>query len=87
MVEHLKKGNISYGRHCVDAITGGGHLILTGIVSIIHGLFPFLFEKYVAKTMITYYWRHFHYHDNPDFQELIKYEKELADRKAKLLRM
>lgn len=87
MVEHLEKGNISYARHCVEAIVGGGHLILTGLVSIVHGLFPFLFEKYVAKTLITYYYRHFHNHSNPDFQELIKNEKALADRKSKLLRM
>lgn len=83
MVEHLEKGNTTYARHCVEAIVGGGHLILTGVVSVIHGLFPFLFEKYVAKTMITYYWRHFHTHPNPDIQRLITDEKELAFRKQK----
>lgn len=85
MIEHLKKGNVSYGRHFIDASIGGCHLIFTGIISIIHGLFPFLFEKYVAKTMITYYYRHFHNHPNRDFQEMIKNEKDFALRKQKAL--
>lgn len=85
MVEHLKKGNITYTRHCFEAIIGGVHLIITGFVSIIHGLFPFLFEKYVAKTLISYYWRHFHNHPNHDIQEIIRHEREIAQRKQELL--
>lgn len=85
MVEHLKKGNTTYARHCVEAIVGGGHLILIGIVSIVHGLFPFIFEKYVARTLITYYWRHFHSHPNPDIQQIISNEKALIERKGKIV--
>lgn len=85
MIDHLEKGNTTYAKHCVEAIVGGGHLILTGLVSVVHGFFPFFFEKYVARTLITYYWRHFHYHPNPDVQEIVKKESDLALRRQKAL--
>jgi hypothetical protein len=77
MSSHLKQSHQSYFSHMTWAVRAGARLITTGIVSIIHGLFPSLFEKYTAKIIIDLYYTRLHNHPNPEYQEMINgYRKE-----------
>lgn len=85
MIEHLKKSDCTYVEHLSGSFVGGLNLILTGFVSIIHGLLPFCFEQYVSKVLIQYYYQHFHLHPSPDVQKIIESEKLLMERKKEIL--
>ena len=52
---HLKAANKSYFSHTKFAIVAGFDLILTGIISIIHGIIPTLFPFYAEKKINKYY--------------------------------
>lgn len=38
----------SYGQHMVTALSFGTHMVLAGVASMLHGLFPFLFVSTAA---------------------------------------
>lgn len=78
MNDHLKKSNTTYTAHLVWAVYAGLVLIVTGIASIIHGLFPFLFEGTAAKTIINMFYRKLYNHPNPDYQYKIMKEMKKA---------
>ena len=42
----------SYGEHLVFASGVGGRLMLAGIACLLHGVFPFLFERTGSRTII-----------------------------------
>lgn len=46
---HLKQVNQTYFYHCFFGLKWGVYLIYTGIISIIHGLFPFFFPFRVPR--------------------------------------
>lgn len=52
---HLKEANKSYFSHTRFAIVAGFDLILTGIISIIHGIIPTLFPFYAEKKIDEYH--------------------------------
>ena len=78
MNEHLKKSNTTYTAHLLWAVYAGLVLIATGIASIVHGLFPFLFEATAAKTIINMFYRRLYNHPNPDYQYKIMKEMKKA---------
>lgn len=83
-MNHLEKSERTYYQHLFEAIFGGFKLILTGLVSILHGLFPSCFEQYVSSVIIGIYYRHFHLHPSPDVQQIIASEKQLMERKKSI---
>jgi hypothetical protein len=52
---HLKEANKSYFEHTKFAVVAGLDLILTGIISIIHGIIPTLFPFYAEKKIDEYH--------------------------------
>ena len=64
--------------HLVWAVYAGLILIVTGITSILHGFFPFLFEGTAAKTIINLFYRRLYNHPNPDYQYKIMKEMKKA---------
>ena len=52
---HLKAANKSYFEHTKFAVVAGLDLILTGIISIIHGIIPTLFPFYAEKKIDEYH--------------------------------
>jgi hypothetical protein len=42
----------TYGEHLTFATGVGGRLILAGIACLLHGFFPFLFERTGSRTII-----------------------------------
>lgn len=52
---HLKEANKGYFQHGKFAIVAGFDLILTGIVSIIHGIFPNILPFYAEKKVDYYH--------------------------------
>jgi hypothetical protein len=71
-LNHLNESNKSYKKHLFGAIKNGFLLIITGIVSIIHGIFPFLFTSFSAKTIINIYYDELHFHYNKEYREYIQ---------------
>jgi hypothetical protein len=51
-IQHLKSVNESYFQHGFFAVKWGLFLVITGIVSIIHGFFPFLFPFMAPKNVL-----------------------------------
>jgi hypothetical protein len=49
--EHLESVNESYFVHGSSALTWGFFLIFTGLVLIVHGIFPFLFPFLPASNI------------------------------------
>ncbi|MGE0725435.1 MAG: DUF6356 family protein [Alphaproteobacteria bacterium] len=43
----------TYGEHLVFASGVGGRMVLAGLACIVHGLFPFLFERTGSRTIIA----------------------------------
>tara|TARA_B100000886_G_scaffold333564_1_gene287775 strand:- start:3409 stop:3657 length:249 start_codon:yes stop_codon:yes gene_type:complete len=52
---HLKEAGKGYFAHTKFAILAGLDLILTGIISIIHGIIPTLFPFYAEKKIDKYH--------------------------------
>ena len=75
---HLKKSNTTYTAHLKWAVYAGSVLIITGLASIVHGIFPFLFEGTAAKTIINLFYRRLYNHPNPDYQYKIMKEMKKA---------
>jgi len=71
---HLKLSEVTYIDHLKWAIYSGFLLIAIGIASIIHGIFPALFEGTTATKIIELYWRHLYNHPNPEYQIKIREE-------------
>ena len=42
----------TYGEHLAFATGVGGRLLLAGIACLLHGIFPFLFERTGSRTII-----------------------------------
>ena len=49
--EHPYSLNESYWQHFVEAIFCGALIIISGIVCIIHAIFPFLFKRFTRETL------------------------------------
>lgn len=69
---HLLNSEKTYKEHLMGALINGLLLIFSGLISIIHGFFPFLFTGFTAKTIINIYYRELHNHKNKDYQKMIK---------------
>jgi|TARA_B110000483_G_C18057205_1_gene488889 hypothetical protein len=52
---HLKEAGKTYYEHTKFAVVAGLDLILTGIISIIHGFVPTLFPFYAEKKIDEYH--------------------------------
>jgi hypothetical protein len=70
-LDHLDDSNKNYKSHLYGAIKNGLLLIIAGLISIIHGLFPFLFKGFSAKTIINIYYDELHFHKNKEYREHI----------------
>ena len=75
---HLQKSRTTYTAHLKWAVYAGSVLIITGFASILHGIFPSLFEGKAAKTIIELYYRRLYNHPNPDYQYKIMKEMKKA---------
>ena len=42
----------TYGEHLVFATSTGGRMILAGLACMVHGFFPFLFERTGSRTIL-----------------------------------
>lgn len=73
--KHLDKSKVTYFQHLKWAMLAGIRLIYSGIASIIHGVFPNLFDGIAPKTIIDIYHTHLENHPNPDYKEMIKKAK------------
>lgn len=73
--KHLDKSRVTYFQHLKWAVLAGIRLIYSGIASIIHGVFPNLFDGVAPKTIIDIYHTHLENHPNPDYKEMIKKAK------------
>jgi hypothetical protein len=70
--KHLIESEKTYLNHLKGAIFYGFKMIIGGIISIIHGLFPFLFDGITAKIIIDIYHRELKNHKNKKYQNYIK---------------
>lgn len=74
--DHLKKSKTTYINHLKWAFFSGATLIWAGFTSIIHGIFPNLFDGVAPKIIIKIYHSHLINHANPDYKDLIKKASE-----------
>lgn len=42
----------SYGRHLAFATGVGGRMVLAGLACMLHGIFPFLFQRTGSRTLV-----------------------------------
>jgi len=77
---HLSKSKVTYFEHLRWAVLAGLRLIYSGVASIIHGIFPSLFDGVAPKTVIDIYHSHLVDHPNEDYKTMIKEAKEKNDR-------
>lgn len=73
---HLEKSKVTYFQHLRWAILAGLRLIYSGIASIVHGIFPSLFDDVAPKTIINIYHSHLENHPNSDYKKMIEEEKK-----------
>jgi hypothetical protein len=73
--QHLKNSNESYLKHMIWATMSGLRLILGGLVSIVHGFVPALFQAYTAKLVIKLYYTRLDNHPNKEYQDYIELSK------------
>jgi hypothetical protein len=78
---HLRKSKMSYLIHFRHAFSLGSLLIIAGITSVIHAIFPFLFPDYSAKKVIRMHVRVVLNSANPDIQNYLA--RELGIRKRR----
>lgn len=74
--KHLKISKVTYCQHLAWAILAGLRLIYAGITSIIHGIFPSLFDGTAPKQVIDIYHNHLEDHPNPAYRDMIKDAKD-----------
>jgi len=74
-LNHLNDSHKNYKDHLYGAIKNGFLLISAGLISIIHGLLPFLFTSYAAKTVIDIYYNELHSHKNKNYKKYIEDKK------------
>lgn len=70
--KHLDNSKVTYIEHLRWAVVAGLRLIYSGVASIIHGIFPTLFDGVAPKTVIDIYHSHLVNHPNRDYKEMIK---------------
>lgn len=78
--KHLTKSKVSYFEHLKWATVAGFRLIYSGFASIVHGIFPSLFDGVAPKTVIDIYHSHLVNHPNDDYKIMIDQAKKLNDR-------
>jgi hypothetical protein len=69
--KHLIDSNESYYSHSRWALDAGCKLIISGIKSTLHAIYPGWFPFASAKTVIDLYYKRLHNHTNPQYQEYI----------------
>lgn len=79
---HLKSSNTNYWRHLYQAFSLGLLLIWSGLTSVIHSIFPFLYPAYSAKKVAWMYVQFVIDNPNQDLQEFIA--KEMLSRDVRL---
>jgi hypothetical protein len=77
--KHLNKSKVTYLEHLRWAILAGLRLIYSGIASIVHGIFPSLFDGVAPKTVIDIYHSHLENHPNQDYKVMIDQAKSKHD--------
>ncbi len=77
--KHLDKSQVTYFQHLKWATVAGIRLIYSGIASIVHGLFPSLFDGVAPKTIIDIYHSHLENHPNTDYKKMINEAKKKND--------
>lgn len=73
---HLEKSKVTYFQHLRWAILAGFRLIYSGVASIIHGIFPNLFDGVAPKTIIDIYHSHLTDHPNDEYKKMIEEAKK-----------
>lgn len=53
--KHPNSVGESYGEHFIFAFRTGCQLVLWGLIAMLHGIFPFLFETYVSERIKVLY--------------------------------
>jgi hypothetical protein len=78
ILNHLHESNVGYFTHSRWAILGGLKIIMIGFTSIIHGIFPNLFQFTPAKLVIDLYIDgNLDNHPNPKYREYVELKKSL----------
>jgi len=68
---HLSASEETYKSHLFWATYAGIKLIMVGCSSIIHGVFPALFQGTAAKTIIDFYHQRLINHPNKEYTNYI----------------
>jgi hypothetical protein len=74
--KHLRDSKCSYVEHMLFAEKAGVELILVGIASMIHGVFPFLYTSTSAKKVIKLFYERIYNHPNPVYKKYMKLMKK-----------
>lgn len=74
---HLKISNTNYWRHFYQAFSLGLLLIWSGLTSVIHSIFPFLYPAYSAKKVAWMYIRFVIDNPNQDLKVYVASEMQL----------
>lgn len=72
--KHLNDSNCSYFEHLKFALYASGLLLIAGLASLVHAIFPNLFQGTSAHTVIKLYHQRLKNHPNKLYQEWIKNE-------------
>jgi hypothetical protein len=71
--KHLEDSQETYWSHCWWAVKSGVAMIVAGLASIVHGIWPQLFPFKTAKTVIDLYYKRLHNHKNKSYQDYIEH--------------
>lgn len=77
--DHLNKSKVTYFQHLRWAVIAGLRLIYSGFTSILHGIFPSLFDGVAPKTVIDIYHSHLLGHPNTDYKKMIEEAEKRND--------
>ena len=69
---HLSESHKTFYQHFKGAFYYGYKMLIGALASFIHGLFPFLLDGLIAKTIIDIYYDELHNHKNEKYQNYIK---------------
>ena len=69
--KHLQASKETYISHLFWATYAGVKLIVVGFSSIIHGIFPAVFQGTAAKTIINFYHERLVDHPNKEYTDYI----------------
>lgn len=74
--KHLDLSQVSYWQHAGWAIVAGAQLILAGLASFVHAIYPGWFTGTSAKTVIRLYHQRLIGHPNKEYQDYIEQQSK-----------